>query len=224
MQVAPAEDLVTSSSGWAASTGSGLPHVGSAGEPGLIAKGAEAAPVHEFAIPEEPAAETPAPEEFEETSELPKHILQEEVTRAQEIAARVAAQNREFIAREEAQGAPASPPLTGPGIDHVISAADTLLARHRAEAAAASAAQPVAGPPAWPVPSAAPVATPPAASRAEEIAPTVGVPRVSGPELIEAISERVLAQLDPYIIEKISKEIVRPIVEAMIRRELEKFE
>jgi hypothetical protein len=30
-----------------------------------------------------------------------------------------------------------------------------------------------------------------------------------------------LAQLDPYIIEKISKEIVRPIIEAMIKRELE---
>jgi hypothetical protein len=44
------------------------------------------------------------------------------------------------------------------------------------------------------------------------------------PAMIEAISERVLSQLDPYIIEKISKEIVRPIVEAMIRKELEKLE
>ncbi len=230
VNVGPAENLVTSSSGWAASTGSGEPHAGSAGEPGLMPGGAEAiltpsaagiareeaAPVREFAIPPEPPAESPAPEEFEETSELPKHILQEEVNRAQEIAARVAAQNREFIAREEAQGAPAAQPLRRPGIDNVISAADTLLARHRAQAAGAEAGPPTPGP--------VPVAAPPVSSRAEETAPTVAVPRLSGPEMIEAISERVLAQLDPYIIEKISKEIVRPIVEAMIRRELEKFE
>ena len=233
VEVGPAENLVTSSSGWAASTGSGEPHAGSAGEPGLMPGGAEAiltppaagiareeaAPVREFTIPPEPAAEpaaeSPAPEEFEETSELPKHILQEEVNRAQEIASRVAAQNREFIAREEAQGLPATQPMRGPGIAQVISAADTLLARHRAQSAGAEAAAP---------PSPAPVAAPAVAPRVEEMAPTVTVPRVAGPELIEAISERVLAQLDPYIIEKISKEIVRPIVEAMIRRELEKFE
>ncbi|HKM90208.1 MAG TPA: response regulator, partial [Candidatus Acidoferrales bacterium] len=225
VNVGPAQDLVTSSSGWAASTGSGEPHAGSAGEPGLMPGGAEAvltpaaagiareeaAPVREFAIPPEPPAESPAPEEFEETSELPKHILQEEVNRAQEIAARVAAQNREFIAREEAQGVPASQPMRGPGIDHVISAADTILARHRAQIAGAEAAAP---------PSPAPVTTPPVSSRAEQMTPTVAVPRISDPEMIEAISERVLAQLDPYIIEKISKEIVRPIVEAMIRHEL----
>jgi CheY-like chemotaxis protein len=238
MEIGPPEDLVSSSTGWAASTGTGAPHAGSAGEPGLISGGAEvimkppsppapagiareeAAPVHEFAIPPEPPAAAPAPEEFEETSDLPKHILQEEVNRAQEIAARVAAQNREFIAHEDAQGPSIGGPLRGPGIDHVISAADTLLARHRAEAAAASAASPVAAPP----PGPASFVAPPPALPAEEVAPTVVVPRVAGPEMIEAISERVLAQLDPYIIEKISKEIVRPIVEAMIRRELEKLE
>jgi hypothetical protein len=42
-------------------------------------------------------------------------------------------------------------------------------------------------------------------------------------DLVEAVAERVLAQLDPYIIEKISKEIVRPIVEEMIRHELRKL-
>ncbi|HKO04455.1 MAG TPA: response regulator [Candidatus Acidoferrales bacterium] len=237
VQVGPPEDLVTSSSGWAASTGTGAPHAGSAGEPGLMSGGAEAimtpptpaprggiaseavAPPHEFAIPPEEPAGAPASIEFEETSELPKHILQEEVDRAQEIAARVAAQNREFIAREEAQGPLITGPLRGPGIEHVISAADDILARHRAEAAAGSAAPPVAEPPVAPPPS-----TPPPAPPAEQVAPTVVVPRASSAEMIEAISERVLAQLDPYIIEKISKEIVRPIVEAMIRHELEKFE
>jgi len=235
MQVGPAEDLVTSSSGWAASTGSGAPHAGSEGEPGLMTGGAETimtpptpasrggiageevVPSHEFVIPPEAPPAAPPAAEVEE-AELPKHILQEEVDRAQEIAARVAAQNREFAAREEAQGPVAGPPLRGPGIDHVIPAADTILARHRAEAAAGAAAPPVAEPPAAPPPSA--LAAPPA----EAVAPTVVVPRASSPELIEAISERVLSQLDPYLIEKISKEIVRPMVEAMIRRELEKLE
>lgn len=238
VQVGPAEDLVTSSSGWAASTGSGGPHAGSAGEPELMSGGAEAimtpptpppsggivrevpAPIHEFTIPPEPSAQAPTPLEFEETSELPKHILQEEVARAQEIAARVAAQNREFAAREEAQAASPAPSLRGPGIDSVISAADTILARHRAQTAEAAAAAATAAPPVAAPPAPAPVAPP-----VEDMAPTVAVPRPARPEdMIESISERVLAQLDPYIIEKISKEIVRPIVEAMIRRELEKME
>jgi hypothetical protein len=242
MEIGASEGLVSSSSGWAASTGSGEPHAGSAGEPGLMSGGAqaimtpptsphaggiareEAAPVHEFAIPPEPAAAPSTPAEFEETSELPKHILQEEVNRAQEIAARVAAQNREFAAQEDAQGPPIGGPLRAPVINQVISAADTLLARHRAEAAAASAAPPVAEPLPVPPASLVPVAAPPAAPTAEGISQTVVVPRAGGPEMLEAISERVLAQLDPYLIEKISKEIVKPIVEAMIRRELEKLE
>ena len=103
-------------------------------------------------------------------------------------------------------------PLTGPAIDQAISAADTILARHRAQIAAAEAAA------ASPAP-AAPVVAP-----AETIAPTVKVARPTDANMVEVIAERVLAQLDPYLIEKISKEIVRPIVEAMIRKELEKIE
>jgi CheY-like chemotaxis protein len=244
VHVGSAQDLVTSSSGWAASTGSGEPHAGSAGEPGLISGGAEAimtpptpphsggivreepAPVHEFTIPAEPPAEAPSSVEFDETSELPKHILQEEVSRAQEIAARVAAQNREFRAREEAQRPSITPTLRGPGIENVISAADTILARHRAqlaeaEVASARAALSAASSPAAPPPTPEPIAAP----AIDGISPAATVPKLARPEdMIEAISERVLAQLDPYIIEKISREIVRPIVEAMIRRELEKIE
>ena len=225
-KIGPPENLVSSSSGWAASTADsaaptgapepGLEHEGSEGfltppsPPATVATrgiaSEEVSPTREFAVPAPAEAAPAAADQFEETSELPKHILQEEVTRAQEIAARVAAQNREFLAQEESAAAAAGAPLTGPAIDQAITAADTILARHRAQVAAAE------------VGSAAPVA------HAEPVAETVKVPRPPDPELIERISDRVLAQLDPYIIEKISKEIVRPMIEAMIRKELEKLD
>jgi len=228
--IGPAENLVSSTSGWAAGSGTG-PAVES--EPGLVSEGSEGfmtphpAPMRGIAH-EEPAEEFPVPaagiaatpdNAFEETAELPKHILQEEVDRAQDIAARVAAQNREFLAQEEASGAAAGTPLTGPSIDHAINAADTILARHRTQSGAGEVPAVSAAPAAA---SGHPAAPPPAAAEAPS-----GAPKTSGPagaEMIEAISERVLANLDPYLIEKISKEIVRPIVEAMIRKELEKFE
>jgi len=244
--IGPAENLVSSTSGWATSTaGSGAPT--GAPEPGLVHEGSEGfltppapppapmrgiaseevAPAPEFAVPSPAGGAGAAASEFEETSELPKHILQEEVNRAQEIAARVAAQNREFLAQEEIAGAAAGEPVTGPAIDQTISAADTILARHRAQVAgaeagaaggaqAASAAAPHSE-------AGAPVATAPTGP-AEGFPPAGKVARPPQTELIEAISERVLAQLDPYIIEKISKEIVRPMIEAMIRKELDKLD
>jgi len=229
-EIGPAEDLVSSTSGWAASTGGGA----QTGEPGLVSEGSEglmtppppmrgiaseeAAPAQEFAIPAAGAAAAPA-EAFEETTELPKHILQEEVARAQEIAARVAAQNREFLAQEEMTAATPGPPLAGPSIDKAINAADTILARHRSQTAAPEASAASAPAPAVAAPPPAPAPVPD-----KEFEGTAKDRRPAGPELVEAIAERVLAQLDPYIIEKISKEIVRPIVEAMIRKELDKLE
>jgi len=240
--IGPPEDLVSSSSGWAASTaGAGTPT--GAPEPGLEHEGSEgflpprpapmrgiaseeAAPAPEFAISPPVEAAEVAAEQFEETSELPKHILQEEVNRAQEIAARVAAQNREFLEHEESAVAAAGAPLAGPKIDQAITAADTILARHRAQIAAAEAGSAEAAPAAPVIPPPVEPAPPPAATAApvESFPATVKVPRPADPVMIEAIAERVLAQLDPYIIEKISKEIVRPIVEAMIRKELDKLE
>lgn len=239
-EIGPTEDLVSSTSDWAASTpGGGQPR---APEPGLVSEGTEGfmtpppapirgiageevLPAPEFAIPAAGIAGAPE-EQFEETTELPKHILQEEVSRAQEIASRVAAQNREFLAQEEAAGPAVGPPLTGPAIDQTISAADTILARHRTQTAAAEApAASAAAPAPAVVPPAAPAAAAPSVSApTEEYRATVKFARPPSPELIEAISERVLAQLDPYIIEKITKEIVRPIVEAMIHKELEKLD
>ncbi|HMD30997.1 MAG TPA: response regulator [Candidatus Acidoferrales bacterium] len=241
---APAENLVASHSGWA------TPPAGAhAPEPDLVSEGHQefpppaapppaappaaatsammggiareaVAPAPEFTIAAERASTAIPVDEFDETTDLPKHILQEEVNRAQEIAARVAAQNREFIAQQEASGIPVS----GPGIDMTISAVDTLLARHRSQVAAeefapeAAAAPALAPAPSEPAAAAAPQLTP------EMVSPTVRVSRPANPDMVEAISDRVLAQLDPYIIEKIAKEIVRPMVEAMIRRELEKIE
>ena len=244
-EIGPTEDLVSSSSGWAASTAaSGAPGV--APEPELEHEGSEGfltppppapmrgiaseevAPAPEFAVSAPPAAGGIAAEPVEEVAELPKHILQEEVQRAQEIAARVAAQNREFLAKEEAAAPAPGSPVHGPAIEHAISAADTILARHRAQVAAAEAGLAGAGVAgtvmaAAAAPSAAPPAEPEPAAPASAPGPAKA-PRPSDKEMIESISERVLAQLDPYIIEKISKEIVRPIVEAMIRKELDKIE
>jgi len=229
-EIGPAQDLVSSSSGWASSTAGGAPPAEK--EPGLVTEGSEGfmtpppappmpmrgiaseeePPAPEFAISADAVAEAPA-EQFDETTELPKHILQEEVNRAQEIAARIAAQNREMMAQGEAAGAAAGSSIAGPAIDHTISAVDNILARHRAQAATGTEA-----------PAAAAAVPTVAIPTSVELGATVKTPRPAGPELIEAISERVLAQLDPYIIEKISREIVRPIVEAMIRKELDKLE
>ena len=265
MHVAPAQDLVSSSSGWAASTGTGEPH---APEPELVSEGSEGFMTPPPAPPappspimmgiareEEPAAAAAAaapapaiapeaakikPEEFDDTTDLPKGILQAEVNRAQEIAARIAAQNREFIANQEAAGIPVAPPA----IDQAISAVDSLLAKHRGApaveepvAAAAPLAEPVPEPvvaaPVVQIPvaaapavaEAAPVRVPEPEPAQQLIAPTVRVARpATSPDVMEMISDRVLAQLDPYLIEKITKEIVRPIVEAIIKRELEKLE
>jgi len=327
MEIGPAEDLVSSSSGWASSEAHGVTHPEAGREPELLPEGGEgflsaplpgpaphvepAAPAaQEFAVPAAPAV--PSADEFEETAKLSADILREEVERAQAIAARVAAQNREALAREATE-AQALAPLAGPGIDRAISAVDEMLARHRppgpasepaaepparmgtgtqlipeaeaaataappleipappaaaaaaarvgtgteqiplAEAAAAVApAAQTAPPPVAPsrmgtgteqipvsefagIAGAAVAASLPAPAPVPEGRPGTGTLQMTAeeiaaqappvsvtPEMIEAVSERVLAQLDPYIIEKISKEIVRPIIEAVLRRELDK--
>ena len=311
MEIGPAENLVSSSSGWASAEAHGITHPAAGREPELLPEGAGAegfmsAPLPGPA-PAAPAAQdfaVPSPEEFEETAKLNAGILQEEVNRAQEIAARIAAQNREALATEALESAaPAS--LAGPGIDRAISAVDDMLARHRPHggetetpaeipsrigtgteqipatemagfapppAAAAAAASRIgtgteqipmaevsaaAAPAQFEPPSprmgtgteqmsvaefggiagaavAGSVPAPPAQTEgragtgtlqlpAEEIAAQARA-AAGNQEMIEAVSERVLAQLDPYLIEKISKEIVKPIVEAILKRELEKLQ
>ena len=41
-------------------------------------------------------------------------------------------------------------------------------------------------------------------------------------QLVQSITENVLKQLDPSAIEKISRELIRPLIEALIRREVDK--
>jgi len=359
MEIGPAEDLVSSSSGWASSEAHGVTHPAAGPEPELLPEGAGAegfmsAPLpgppprpeppaapHEFAIPG--AGPIPTPSEFEETAKLNAGILQEEVARAQEIAARIAAQNREALAQEPLES-PALAPLAGPAIGRAISAVDEMLARHRAPSGPAETpAEParagtgteqipvaetagIAAPPAEvlappaaaaaragtgtqefpaaeitaagrigtgteqipvaelsaagrigtgteqiPVaevmaaaaapatpevpearvgtgteqiptpqfgglagPTVAASATPPPVAESRPGTGTLQLPveeiaaqaraAAATPEMIEAVAERVLAQLDPYIIEKISKEIVRPIIEAILKRELDKLQ
>jgi len=46
--------------------------------------------------------------------------------------------------------------------------------------------------------------------------------RTVEPELIEAVVGRVMAKLQPQVIEIITREVLRPIVEALVRREIDK--
>ena len=49
-----------------------------------------------------------------------------------------------------------------------------------------------------------------------------GIPQPVNPELIEAVVARVLERLQPQILDIVTREILKPVVEAMVRRELEK--
>ena len=49
-----------------------------------------------------------------------------------------------------------------------------------------------------------------------------GDARLQDQEFLEAVVERVIGRMQPRMIEIVTQEILRPVVEAMIRRELEK--
>ena len=49
-----------------------------------------------------------------------------------------------------------------------------------------------------------------------------GIPQPVNPVLIEAVVARVLERLQPQILDIVTREILKPVVEAMVRRELEK--
>lgn len=48
------------------------------------------------------------------------------------------------------------------------------------------------------------------------------VPQPAHPELVEEVVARVIARMQPQILEMVTREILRPVVEALVRRELEK--
>ena len=51
---------------------------------------------------------------------------------------------------------------------------------------------------------------------------TAGESQQKSEQLVQSITEKVLKQLDPSAIEKISRELIRPLIEALIRREVDK--
>lgn len=53
------------------------------------------------------------------------------------------------------------------------------------------------------------------------VAPTIA-PQESPADLVDQVTRKVLAQLHPDFIEQISRELIRPIIEAIVRRELDK--
>ena len=48
------------------------------------------------------------------------------------------------------------------------------------------------------------------------------VPQPANPKLVEEVVARVIARMQPQILEMVTREILKPVVEALVRRELEK--
>ena len=118
------------------------------------------------------------------------------------------------------------------------------LARQVAEEAAAAALRPSAGSPEQPTP-APPVErvrlSAPAESVAQggptipevvppaQVSPAPGggvqtyeVPQPVNPEVVDAVVAKVLERMKPEVIDIVTREILKPVVEALVRRELEK--
>ena len=74
-----------------------------------------------------------------------------------------------------------------------------------------------------PAPFAAPPPPLPAAAPAAAVAsPSFAIPAPVDPALVDAIVEKVLARLQPQIVEQLTREVVRPLAEALLRKESEK--
>jgi hypothetical protein len=48
------------------------------------------------------------------------------------------------------------------------------------------------------------------------------VPQPTNPELVDAVVAKVMDRMQPQILEIVTREILKPVVEALVRRELEK--
>jgi CheY-like chemotaxis protein len=86
----------------------------------------------------------------------------------------------------------------------------------QATAPFAVASSSTAAPPEEPLPA---VEAEPASSTAVG---SFEVPQPPDPELVEAVVAKVLERMQPQILEIVTREILRPVVEALVRRELEK--
>jgi hypothetical protein len=78
----------------------------------------------------------------------------------------------------------------------------------------------------WSEAAVSPAELPPPQAPVEPIsaAPAVSfaIPQLVDPALVEAVVEKILARLEPQTIEKMTREILRPLAEGLLRRELEK--
>jgi hypothetical protein len=81
-----------------------------------------------------------------------------------------------------------------------------VLAANTVQPAAASVAQ---------IPSATPVDAQPASSNSAS-------PVSPDPALVEAVVQRILDKMRPQVVDIITKEFLRPIVQALVHREIEK--
>jgi CheY-like chemotaxis protein len=72
-----------------------------------------------------------------------------------------------------------------------------------------------------PVATASPAATVNPAESATQAAPS-SAPAVPDPALVEAVVQRVLDKMRPQVVDIITKEFLRPVVQALVHREIEK--
>jgi hypothetical protein len=90
------------------------------------------------------------------------------------------------------------------------------------------ATPPVAPPPAVPAantqPAPASLAQPPAstAANADPASANSAVPGTPDPALVEAVVQRVLEKMRPQVVDIITKEFLRPVVQALVHREVTK--
>ena len=106
-------------------------------------------------------------------------------------------------------------PWEVPKIPPPPAAPEVVIAAPPVEAMAPPAAA------AAPVMAQAPPAPPVEAPRALAVE-TPAVPQPLDPAVVDAVVEKVLARLQPQLMDQISRDIVRPLAEALLRKELEK--
>jgi hypothetical protein len=68
---------------------------------------------------------------------------------------------------------------------------------------------------------------PSASAGEQQHSPAVGVPSngaksPASPEMIEAVVNRLLERMQPQVMDVVNREVLRPAIEAMVRREMEK--
>ena len=165
------------------------------------------------------------------------------------VAEKPSAESEEISATVEPEAVPEESHLTFPGFATELSLpaekaeavpAETMSSPVPAESATgtepevAGAGAPAApGPGGWdlateqaarPAATTWPAATAPPSSPARgDAVQSFAIPQPPDPQLVEAVVARVIERLKPQILEVVTREILKPVVEALVRRELEKL-